>query len=118
MIVKIPGMNLKKRIAMQKLNPRGDRVVVKRIEAAGITPGGIHLPDNVDREQKIGEVLAVGPGKINDVGMLIKIDLKVGAKVVFGEWGANKIEIDDEEFLLVQDNDIHAVIEEVDDCTD
>ena len=94
------------------LKPLGDRLVVKAIKEEKATKSGIVLPDTAEKERsEKGEVIAAGPGKILESGERSKIDVKVGDKVLFAKYGPTEIKIDDEEFLIISESDVMAVIE-------
>ena len=93
-----------------KIRPLHDRVVVKRITAETTTSGGIVIPDNAAEKPQQGEVLAVGKGKKLDDGSLQAPDVKVGDKVVFGQYSGNTIKVDGEELLIMSESDIYGVI--------
>lgn len=96
-----------------KLRPLDDKVIVKPIEEETKTETGIILPDTVDKEKpEMGEVIAVGPGKLLDNGERAKMTVKVGDKVVFTKYAPNEIKIKEEEFLIIPESDILAIIEE------
>jgi chaperonin GroES len=89
-----------------KVQPLGDRVLVKPIVAEETTKGGIVLPDTVDKEKKAeGEILAIGEGE-----KIKALNLKVGDKVIFGKYSGDEIELDKEEYKFLKDEDILAVI--------
>ena len=97
---------------MQKIKPLGDRVIVKPLNAEEVTASGIVLPDTVDKEKpEQGEVIAVGPGKLDDNGKRMPIDVKKGDRVLIGKYSGNDIKMDDEEFLIVREDEILCVIE-------
>ncbi len=94
------------------LKPLADRVLIKVVEAEEKTKGGILLPDTAQKKSQRGEVLAVGPGKVADNGTRIPLDLKKGDKVLFAKYAGTDIEDNDEQFLLIAERDVLAVIEE------
>ena len=94
-----------------KIRPLHDRVVVKRLEEEGKTAGGILLPDNATEKPSRGEVIAVGPGKIQDNGEVRPMGVKVGDKVVFGQYGGSTVKIDGEELLILSENEIFGVLQ-------
>src|SRR5258708_2268924 len=95
-----------------KFRPLHDRIVVKRIDAEEKTKGGIIIPDTAKEKPSQGEVLAVGPGGRDEAGKLIPIDLRVGARVLFGTWSGTEVKIDGEGLLIMKESDIMGVIEE------
>ena len=94
-----------------KIRPLHDRVVVRRTEEETRTAGGIVLPDSAAEKPSRGEVLAVGPGKILDNGDVRKLDVKVGDKVIFGQYGGSTVKIDGEELLILAESEIFGVLE-------
>jgi chaperonin GroES len=97
---------------MPKLRPLGDRVIVKPAAKEEMTKAGIILPDTVDKErQEQGEVIAVGPGRVSESGQIVPMSIKIGDKVVFKKYGPDEVKIDDQEFLVISESDIMAVIE-------
>ncbi|MFO1463984.1 MAG: co-chaperone GroES [bacterium] len=96
----------------KKLNirPLRDRIIVKRLEEVEKTKGGIIIPDTAKEKPQEAEVVAVGSGRIDDTGKTIPIDLKVGDKVLFSKYSGTEIKLDDEEYLILQEGDIQAVV--------
>ncbi len=93
-----------------KLVPLGDRVVLKQLEAEETTKSGIVLPGQNKEKPQQAEVIAVGPGGMVD-GKEVKMQVKVGDQVIFSKYSGNEVKIDDEEFIIVRQNDILAVVE-------
>ena len=93
-----------------KFRPLHDRVVVKRIESEEKTKGGIIIPDNAKEKPQEGEVVAVGPGARDEDGEYIKMDVKTGARILFGKWSGTEIKIDGEDLLIMKESDIMGVI--------
>jgi|TARA_B110000503_G_scaffold72414_1_gene111973 chaperonin GroES len=94
-----------------KMRPLHDRVVVRRKEEEGKTAGGILLPGSAKEKPNQGTVIAVGSGKVLDSGEVRPVDVKLGDIVVFGKYaGSDTIEIDGEEFVILGENDIKAVM--------
>jgi chaperonin GroES len=94
-----------------KFRPLHDRVVVRRVDEDTKTKGGIIIPDTAQEKPMQGEIIAVGPGKRDEVGKLIPIDLKAGEMVLFGKWSGTEVKIDGEELLIMSESDIMGVIE-------
>ncbi len=93
----------------EKLQPLGDRVVVKPIKQEEVSKGGIVLPDTATKEKpQEGEVIAVGPGKLSDEGKRIALEVKEGERVIFAKYAGTEYKIDDEEYLILRENDILA----------
>jgi chaperonin GroES len=95
-----------------KIRPLHDRVLVKRREEDRKTPGGIVIPDSVAEKPIKGEVIAVGNGKILDSGEQRKLDVKVGDKVLFGKYSGTEVKVDNEEYVVMREDDIMAVIDD------
>lgn len=96
-----------------KLKPLHNNVIVKTLSQEEVTKSGIVLPDTLDKEKpEKGEVIAVGPGKILDNGQLSAMTLKVGDKVVFKKYSPDEIKIDNEEYLVLSESDVIAILED------
>ncbi|MCZ6711476.1 MAG: co-chaperone GroES [Gammaproteobacteria bacterium] len=93
------------------IRPLHDRVVVRRLEEESTTAGGIVLPDSAAEKPSQGEVLAIGTGKILDNGEVRALDVSVGDKVIFGQYGGSTVKIDDEELLILNESEIFGVLE-------
>ena len=94
---------------MAKLQPLGDRLVVKPIEKEEVTKGGIVLPDTVKEKPQEGEVVAVGPGRLSDDGkQRIAMDVKVGDIVIYAKYGGTELKVEDEELVILRESDILA----------
>ena len=93
-----------------KLKPLSDRVVVKPQEAEEKTASGIILPDTAKEKPQIGKVVAVGKGKISDAGNVIKMDVKVNDKVLYGKYSGTEITFDGDELLIMRESDILAIL--------
>ena len=94
-----------------KTKPLGEKILVKRFEAEEKTAGGILLPDAAKEKPKEGKIIALGDGKLLDSGKRAKFQVKKGDKVVFTSYAGTEIEIDGEEYLLMSEDDILAIIE-------
>ena len=95
------------------IQPLGDRVVIKPKPKEEKTKGGIYLPDTATKERPMqGTVMAVGPGRRTDEGKLIPMNVQVEQQVLFAKYAGTEFEIDDEEFLILQEKDILGVIKE------
>ena len=92
-----------------KLNPLADRVVVKPIQKEEMTKGGIILPDTAKEKPQEGEIIAAGPGKMNDEGKIIPMEVIVGDKVIYSKYGGTEIKIDDDEMIILRESDILAI---------
>ena len=94
-----------------KIRPLHDRVIVKRMEEERKTASGIVIPDTAAEKPDQGEIIAVGPGKRNDRGDLIALDVKVGDRVLFGKYSGQTVKVEGEELLVMREEDIMGVIE-------
>jgi chaperonin GroES len=92
------------------VKPMEDRVVVKPMDAEQKTSGGIIIPDNAKEKPQKGEVVAVGPGKVNDKGQKIDMTLKKGDKILYGKYSGTEITIDGKEYLIVRESDVLAIL--------
>jgi chaperonin GroES len=92
------------------LRPLNDRIIVKRSEPELKTASGIVIPDSAGEKPEQGEVLAVGPGKRNDKGDFIALNVKPGDKVIFGKYSGQTVKLDGDELLVVREDDLFAVI--------
>ncbi len=97
---------------MAKLNlkPLADRVIIKPSEAQETTKGGIILPDTAKEKPIEGTIVAVGPGKVADDGKQVKPEVKVGDKVLYGKYSGTEITSDGEEYLIMRESDIFAIV--------
>ena len=94
-----------------KIRPLHDRVIVKRVEAERTTASGIVIPDSAGEKPDQGEVLAVGPGKRDENGKHITVDVKVGDRVLFGKYAGQGVKVDGQELLVMREEDIMGVVE-------
>lgn len=94
-----------------RLRPLGDRVVVEPIEKEERTPSGIILPETAKEKPQEGRVIAVGPGRLNDQGQRIPLDIKEGDRVIFAKYAGTEVKLDDKKYLILRESDIMAVIE-------
>ena len=93
------------------IRPLQDRVVVRRMEEETKSAGGIVLPGSAAEKPSRGEVLAVGPGKKKEDGGLMPVGLKVGDKVLFGQYSGSTVKVDGEELLIMSESEVFGVIE-------
>ena len=94
-----------------KLRPLADRVIVKRLENETKTASGIVLPDKAAEKPDQGEVLAVGPGRVED-GKTVAMTVKVGDRVLFGKYSGQTVKVDGEEVLVMKEDDLFAIVEQ------
>jgi chaperonin GroES len=95
----------------QKIIPLFDNVLIKPIKADTKTVGGIYLPETAKEKPQIGEVIAVGEGALDESGKKLPMIIKVGQKVMFTKWGGNEVKVENEEWKLVKQSDILAIVE-------
>ncbi len=93
-----------------KFRPLHDRVLVRRIQEEEKTAGGIIIPDSAKEKPSEGEVVATGPGKRNDKGDLIAMDIKAGDRVLFGKWSGTEVKLGGEELLIMSEADIMGIV--------
>ena len=94
-----------------KLSPLGDKVVLKQLEAEETTASGIVLPGYAQEKPQQAEVIAVGPGGVVD-GKEVKMQVSVGDKVIYSKYAGTEVKLGDEEFIVVRQNDIVAIVED------
>ncbi|HHW67093.1 MAG: chaperonin GroES [Epulopiscium sp.] len=94
-----------------KLKPLGDRVVIKQLEAEEKTKSGIVLPNQAKEKPQEAEVVAVGPGGVVD-GKEVKMEVKVGDRVIYSKYAGTEVKIDDEEYIVLRQSDILAIVEQ------
>ncbi len=94
-----------------KLTPLHDRIVVRRVEEAETTRGGIIIPDSAKDKPQEGEVISVGKGKINEDGKTFPLDVKPGDRILFGKYSGTDIKIDGEEFLIMREEEVLGILE-------
>jgi chaperonin GroES len=95
---------------MTKVRPLHDRLLVKRIEEAETVKGGIIIPDTAKEKPQEGEVIAIGNGKTLDNGTKVALDVKAGDKILFGKYSGTDIKIDGEEYLILREDEVLAVV--------
>jgi chaperonin GroES len=91
-----------------KLQPLGDRILVKPTEKEEVTKGGIVLPDTAKEKPQEGKVLAVGPGRMTEDGKRVEMDVAVGDTVMYAKYGGVEIKVDDEELIILREADVLA----------
>ncbi len=90
--------------------PLHDRVVVRRIEADDTSIGGIIIPDTAKEQPQQGEVVAVGSGSISESGEVLPLNVRTGDRVLFGKWSGTEVTLGGEEFLIMRETDLLAVV--------
>lgn len=94
-----------------KIQPLFDNVLVKPLEVEERTPSGIVLPDTAKEKPQVGLIMAVGPGGMDEKGNKVSMVVKVGQKVMYKKWGGNEVKVDGQDWLLVEQKDILAIVE-------
>jgi chaperonin GroES len=94
-----------------KVRPLHDRILVKRIEEGEVRKGGIIIPDTAKEKPQEGKVVAAGNGKVTEDGKRIPLDVKAGDKILFGKYSGSEVKVDDEEYLILREEDVLAIIE-------
>ena len=94
-----------------KIKPLEDRIVIKQVEAEQTTASGLVIPDTAKEKPQEGEVLAVGPGRVDDNGNRVPLDVAVGDKVIYSKYGGTEVKWGGDEYLILSARDILAVVE-------
>ena len=92
--------------------PLHDRIVIRRIDEAEKTKGGIFIPDTAKEKPMEGKVVAVGPGARNESGAIVPLDVRKGDRILFGKWSGSEVKIDGEDLLIMAESDVMGVIDE------
>jgi chaperonin GroES len=92
------------------IKPLSDRVVVKPIEDSEEMRGGLYIPDTAKEKPQQGEIVAVGPGRVSDEGKRIEMELKQGDKVLYGKYSGTEVTVSGEQYLILREADVLAVI--------
>jgi chaperonin GroES len=92
------------------MKPLADRVVIKPSEAEEVSKGGIIVPDTAKEKPVVGEVVAVGPGKLSDEGKTVPMEVKVGDKVLYGKYSGTEVTVEGAEYLIMREADIFAIV--------
>lgn len=95
---------------MAKLKPLGDKVVVQVLEQEDKTASGLYLPDTAKKKPQEGKVIAVGTGRVLDNGDRNKLTVKTGDRVLFSKYGGNEVTLDGEEYMILDEDQIYAVL--------
>ncbi len=93
-----------------KIKPLNDRVIVKRVEEEKKTAGGIIIPDTAKEKPQEGRVVAVGPGKLDETGKRVSLEVKAGDRILFSKWAGTEIKIDGEEHIFMREDDILGIL--------
>ena len=92
------------------IRPLNDRILVKRLEEETQTAGGIIIPDSAKEKPAEGEIVAVGPGKMNDAGQRAAMDVQTGDRVLFSKYGGTDVKFDGQDYLIMREDDILGVL--------
>ena len=92
-----------------KIKPLADRVVVKSLEETEDKKGSLYIPDTAKEKPQQGEVVAIGPGALNDAGKRVPLEVKKGDKVLYGKYSGTEVTVDDQEYLIMRESDILAI---------
>ncbi len=93
-----------------KIQPLGDRLIVKAVEPKEVKKGGIIIPETAKEKPQEGDVIAVGKGKIADDGKLVPMEVKAGDRVLYGKYSGTEIKINDEEYLIMREEDVLGIV--------
>jgi chaperonin GroES len=99
-----------KNAAGVKVAPLADRVVVKPLEEAEQMRGGLYIPDTAKEKPQQGEIVAVGPGRFDDKGNRLAVEVKVGDKVLYGKYSGTEVTVEGENYLILRESDVLAVV--------
>ena len=95
---------------MATFTPLGERIVIKPMEQETQTRGGILLPDTAKEKPQEGEIVAVGPGKVNDDGSRSPMEVKAGDRVLYGKYSGTEVTVDGDEYLILRESDVLAIV--------
>ena len=97
--------------AAKKIQPLADRVVVRALEEAEQMRGGLYIPDTAKEKPQEGEVIAVGPGKLNEDGNRIPMEVKPDDRVLYGKYSGTEVKVDGDDYLILRESDILAIVQ-------
>ena len=92
------------------IKPLEDRIVIRQLEAEQVTASGLVIPDTAKEKPQEGEVIAVGPGRIDDNGNRVPLDISVGDKVIYSKYGGTEVKLDGDDLLVLSARDVLAVV--------
>ena len=95
-----------------QVKPLADRVVVKPLEAAEVKKGGIIIPDTAKEKPMEGQIMEIGSGRVTEDGKTMPLEVKKGDRVLYGKYSGTEVSIDGEEFLIMRESDIFAIIQD------
>lgn len=94
----------------KNFRPLHDRVLVRRVDEDEKSAGGIIIPDTAKEKPSQGEILAAGPGARDETGKIVKLDVKVGDRILFGKWSGTEVTLDGEELIIMKESDVMGVL--------
>lgn len=94
-----------------QIQPLADRVVVRPLEETEEMRGGLYIPDTAKEKPQQGEIIAVGPGKVNDAGERVAMEVKEGDRVLYGKYSGTEVTLGDEQYLILRESDVLAVVQ-------
>jgi len=97
--------------AADKIQPLADRVVVRPLEESEEMRGGLYIPDTAKEKPQQGEIIAVGPGKLSEEGARLEPDVEAGQKILYGKYSGTDVTVDGNEYLILRESDILAIIQ-------
>ena len=97
-------------MAKSKIKPLADRIVVEPLEETEEMRGGLYIPDTAKEKPQQGTVVAVGPGRRTDKGDLVKVEISVGDRVLYGKYSGTEVSVDGNDYLIVKESDVLAVL--------
>jgi len=106
----VPTYKLFKEVSMIKITPLFDNVLIKPLEAEEKLPSGIVLPDSAKEKPQMGEIMSVGPGSKDEKGNVVTMVVHVGDKVMYKKWGGNEVKVNGQEWMIVEQKDILAIV--------
>jgi chaperonin GroES len=111
MLVSANKLRLFKEVKLMKIKPLGDRVVIKMLESEETTKSGIVLPGSAKEKPQVAEIVAVGPGSVTETGKEIKMEVKVGDRVLMSRYAGTEVKFDGQEYTILKQSDILAIVE-------
>ncbi len=92
------------------IKPLADRVVVKPLEQEEVKKSGIIIPDTAKEKPVQGEIMAAGPGRLDDAGKRVDLEVKIGDKILYGKYSGTEVTIDDQDYLIMRESDVLAIL--------
>lgn len=92
------------------ITPLGERIVIKVLESEEKTKSGIFIPDTAKEKPQMGEVMAVGTGRVLENGQKVALDVKVGDKILFAKYAGTEVKLDGEEYMVLKESDVLAIV--------